>query len=667
MTALSSFWYRLDTWVQVWCIVLFALFLLVLVVMLIQLARARRRAIAISGKFAKERPEVGEERRDGRTLRSFERLRDNVTQRDERGAELWGHIEQIVEEYESPHGRTGYFLTQPAHDVITPDVVWRGFPITFYRAVPGVLTSLGLLGTFVALLLGLNGLDMDGSSGTVVGLPNLIANLSGKFLTSIVALSLGVIFLLIEVVYCQPQLRVMRARVVRAVHEALPLLTEARILLDIQRQSVKQATALGHISADVVERFSHVFREDLAPLFAAGISSSMANQLQAEMGPTFQQLSSTMQNLTATVERLEQTKRESVVGELRGLVDSLESTLRETLGNMASQFQQALTGSTQQEFGALAEVIKGSAEVVGQMSTNLSLVQSALQTVVEEAKKSTNEQMVSGVEQTQRLNMLVEGLMVRLNETANQNYEQLTGTLTYVVTSLSEKVTALSNDLVSAVGSATERSQDAATHTLKQANDWSNQTSQQINDLLSTLGDKVDGFDRAGETLLAAQGVLRTTLGQNHEALAALGAAAGEVRTYTNSLAGLQRQIDEGHKTQNQLALITRESVNKLVEAAGRHDEFLRQYHGTFEAYRGVFEGLDTQIAAVLEAILERVQQYNRSVEQNFRAIVTSANEVMPRMANTLKGSTDDLKDQLDELSDVLEKSTKRLAGVPAP
>src|SRR5207237_215971 len=128
---------------------------------------------------------------------------------------------------------------------------------------------------------------------------------------------------------------------VRAVGRTLPLLTEARILLDIQRQSIKQSTALGHISADVVDKFAHVFREDLAPLFAAGISSSMANQLHAEMGPTLEDLRGAMQALTATVERLEQTKQESVVGELRGLVDSLESTLRDTLGDMGRQFQQA--------------------------------------------------------------------------------------------------------------------------------------------------------------------------------------------------------------------------------------------------------------------------------------------------------------------------------------
>ena len=59
-----------------------------------------------------------------------------------------------------------------------------------------MLTSLGLLGTFVALLLGLHGLQP--SAEGVYNLSGLISNLSGKFVTSIIALGLSVLFVLAE-------------------------------------------------------------------------------------------------------------------------------------------------------------------------------------------------------------------------------------------------------------------------------------------------------------------------------------------------------------------------------------------------------------------------------------------------------------------------------------
>jgi ABC-type transporter Mla subunit MlaD len=201
---------------------------------------------------------------------------------------------------------------------------------------------------------------------------------------------------------------------------------------------------------------------------------------------------------------------------------------------------------------------------------------------------------------------------------------------------------------------------------MRQAGDWSSQTSRQLNELLATLQSKAEEFDKAGQTLLSAQGVLRATLDQNNQALTALGGAASEVKAFTVGLAGVQRHMEDGQKTQMQLATISQQSVAKLVEAAGRHDEFLRRYEITFEQYRGVFDGLDGQIGQILETILERLQQYNRSVEANFRNIAESANNVVPRMAGVLKSSTDELREHLDELSDVLERNASRLAAVKA-
>lgn len=668
MTAFLVFWDKLDLWIRLWCGSLLVLFLAVLGLMISQLRATRRRADRAARALTVEPPATNDERRYGRAQVAFEKITEAVAGLGSEHAHLAERIVQAIEPYDSPEqlgvpGDKGkrYFLTLPAADLVSASDAWDGYPATFYRTVPGVLTSLGLLGTFIALLVGLVGLDIL-KSGEVKNLDVLIRSLSGKFMTSIVALALSVLFLLVEVIYCQPRLRSIREQIVRALSNAFPLLTDARILLDIQRNSVKQSTALSHISADVVDKFSQVFRNDLAPLFSA----SMANQLQVELGPTLLDLRNAMHSLTTTVERLEQGKQESVVGEIQVLVNALESTLRETLGDMGRQFQQALSGSTKDEFGELASVIKGSASVVGEMNAGLVLVQSTLQAVADSAKQSSSEQMAAGFEQTQRLNTLVEGLMVRLNETASQNYDQMSGTLTLVVTALSEKVTQLSDDLVKTVGAATERSQDAATHTLQQANDWSTSTKEQIAELLTSLREKSDRFDKAGDTLLEAQGLLQGTLDQNHKALSALAAAAGEVKTYTAGLAGVQRQLGEGQQAQLQVATLARESIGKLADAGLRHEEFLERYHVTIEEYRRLFDGMDKEIGSTLETILERLQSYNRSVESNFKAIVDSANNVMPRMANVIKVSTDELKEHLDELSDVIEKSAARIAPTKA-
>jgi hypothetical protein len=471
--SLSAFFQRLDLWVLIWCAFLVLIFIGAVISMAVQ-SRVVGNSIRRATKaFDSLKPDRSEERRFGRSMDAFERLQTAAETLAPEHAHWWARIDDALEKYENPEGLEGYFVTCPLDDLVTTEDLTRGYNWAAYHTLPGVLTSLGLLGTFIAILVGLSGLRMDPSAGTVTGLDRLISNLSGKFLTSIIALGLSVIFLVVELIWVQPRLRAERQRLVSTLNRVLPYLSPSRLLLDLQRQSVKQSSALGNISADVVDKFANIFREDLAPRFAAGISSSMASQLQTEMGPTFDALRGTMEELTSTVRGLEESKQESVVGELHGLLGSLEQSLRDTLGDMGRQFQAALSGSTKDEFGALADVIKGSASVVEQMNTNFTVLQSTLQGVVDEARSTTSTQMRAGSEQTERLNTLVEGLMVRLNDTASQNYQQLTGTLTAVVSDLSARVTSLSEDLVKTVGSATAHSQQAAAETMKQAGDWS--------------------------------------------------------------------------------------------------------------------------------------------------------------------------------------------------
>lgn len=74
----------------------------------------------------------------------------------------------------------------------------------FYNSVPGILTGLGLLMTFVAILDGLSHVSVS-SNMDVQGIGGLINGLSGKFVSSIVAVSCAVCFVLIErIAYAQP-------------------------------------------------------------------------------------------------------------------------------------------------------------------------------------------------------------------------------------------------------------------------------------------------------------------------------------------------------------------------------------------------------------------------------------------------------------------------------
>lgn len=661
---MTEFITGLEWWIKAYCVALVGLFVALGATLLWQLWQTRRAVLrSIQALSACSEPD-GSERRYGRSAEALDGILRAGEDLPGGSRRWWTKFSDAIEKYSSVEflggqRREGSLVTTPIDDLVTLDDVASSYSFSLFHSFPGVLTSLGLLGTFVALLLGLKGLRMDGQ--TVKGIEGLISNLSGKFATSITALTLSVLFLLLEL-WAQYGLRSWRARLVSRLERLVPYLSPARVMLDVQREAVKQSTALRNISSDVVDKFASVFRDDLSGVFASHISGSMATQLQTELGPTLGELRVALTNLTESVVRLEAGKQESVVGQIKGLTDSLERTMKDSLLQMGKDFREALSGSTQDEFGQLATVVQGSAKMLGDMNGGFVAMQAALQSIVDEARRNTSTQMDAGVEQTKRLNALVEGLMTRLSETATQNSQQVAHVLTDVVAGLSERVEKLSSDLMERVGTLTAESQKVSSDTMRQAGEWSAETGEHINRLLSTLQAKATDFERAGEVLAKAQESLQATLVQNRLALEGLGAAASQVRTYTDSLAGLQRGLGEGQEAQKQLAVVAGQSVAKLADAADRHQQFLSQYRETFDRYQGVFVGLDTQLAQVMNRIVEGLQAYNRTVEANFRAITDSANSVMPQMAGVIKKSTEELSEQLEELSDVLDKGATRIA-----
>src|SRR5262249_5888387 len=159
-------------------------------------------------------------------------------------------IDESVAPYQSQQGddeAEGWFLTAPATDILTEDaVIYRHYNAGFHSAVPGLLTSLGLLGTFIAILVGLSGLHPEGE--IVKGVPELISSLSGKFTTSVVALFLSAAFTIFEGAWIAGRLRRARAAVMGALQESLPTLSPAHVMLDLRAESLKQTVSLGNIS-----------------------------------------------------------------------------------------------------------------------------------------------------------------------------------------------------------------------------------------------------------------------------------------------------------------------------------------------------------------------------------------------------------------------------------
>jgi len=320
--------------------------------------------------------------------------------------------------------------------------------------VPSILTGIGLTLTFVAILLGLLGVHYDKANTVepISGIDSLINGLSGKFLSSIVALLLSIAFTFVERMRLR-SLRTSYENLVFTLSEAIPFLSPSRILLDIQRSSAKASVSVSHISSEVVDRLLNGFNERVVPALTSGMSSSVGDVFQSQLSPTMNRMTGSLDDLQKSIVRLETQKQESVTGELGQMLAGLEPSLTAALTGMAERFHEALSGSARQEFGNAQSTLEGARQMLGEMNGQFAGMQAAFNAVVARAEQTTSDQLNAGREQTEALTVVMRGLMTQLQENANQNLNTMQTQLTRVVNDLAGKVGSLSNEMLDAARS----------------------------------------------------------------------------------------------------------------------------------------------------------------------------------------------------------------------
>ena len=646
---------------------LFLLLATTLITLMLRLRSARilRYVDKLSAEISLFGPIERPIRHQGLPLSKLEELRSRAESLEGPPLEWWDHINGNIEGYTSPEDKDGWFLTDRPRNILPYEiVVGRHLHAAFFGAVPGLLTGFGLMLTFVAILLALYGVHYNKANAAdpISGIDVLINGLSGKFLSSIVALLLSIVFTLYE----KQTIRKLRAgyeKLITCFSDAIPYLSSSRILLDIQRFSSKQTVSISNISSEVVDRFMGAFNSQVAPSLAIGMSSGVADKLQAEFRPTMERMSSTLDNLQSAIVRLEEQKQESVTSEIRTLLESLENSMVQALSKIGDQFHQALTGAASEEFGSLAGTLESTRQMLSEMNMQFSTMQATFSAVVQKAEQTTSDQLKSGKEQTEALIALMNGLMLKLQESADQNLNTVRTQLTSVVSDLAERVGTLSNDMMAAATSVAKDSQASANEVLQRTGDWSEATARRLESLFSSIEARSIDFQKAGSALLEARAFVTSTIAENAKALDRMAEASRQVQAYSSGLAG---QTDALKSIGQQHASIT----NQLKDVSGsirlsadQNEKLLAEYRKAFQDYRSVIDTLDVSLTKILGAIQGGMRDYSQSVENNFREIVGISNKVVPEIASLLKTQVEELSGQFEELSSVISRVTDRTNG----
>lgn len=521
----------------------------------------------------------------------------------------------------------------------------------FYTAIPGMVTGLGLLFTFIAILFALLEVKLGGPTNKqFTGLDKLVSGLSGKFLSSIAALFAATVFLFCEKRLLHNLTKSLRD-LVAALDALVPRLTPAHLLDDIRRYMMEeQSTTFKHFSSDLAVLLDDIRRymeEQSAAFkhFNSDLSTKLKQGVEEGMGPTRDRMVGAIEELNQLLRATEAQKSDAITGSLEGLLQNLGHSLTSALASLSDRFAQTLSGSANQEFDQVVSTLGGTARLLEGMNAQFQTSQTALTELVSFARNTTVEQVALGKTQVEELTAVLRGLMTQMHQATDTSVHQITTTLTAVVHDLSTRVTELGQQMSQTVTASAGEATGAARDVIEKAGQWSTRSAEQLAQLLEKHYSQFDRVQDVQGTLDATLVQFKGTLTEYATVTRNLSQIATQTSAMVTAAAGSTKAIQEAGAALEHVAQL----------AASQVDSF-KVIVGSMQRYEEVFRRVEDAAGKLLVQIDQHLRNYQETTQDGFDKLTSTANGFISDATSKLGVTVQDLDEHLEHLTDILER-----------
>ena len=507
-------------------------------------------------------------------------------------------------------GENGLYWSATAADKVFNNTNVASLNRDWYSSVPGIITGVGLLFTFFAILVAL--LNVDVVEGQVKGVDLLIRGLSAKFVSSVVALLCATIFVLVEK-RCFHVIDDRKSQLASLLDRRVPQLSATQVLVDISgfiyqlksetsEKLVGLQTEFEGIGKNVENLNTSVqdLGTSLVPILVQGVGESV--------NPTINKMVDTIEELNRFLRRAEETRNNQLNETVTGLLSQLKDDLSKVFGEMSGNFRESLTGSTQGQFEGVTQALGETASLLGSMNLQFESSQSGLQGVMSDVS-ATMRQLMTG------LSAQVEQLGQQMSETVRENSQNAVSAAQGVVTQVNELSTANEQRLA----------QLLSTHDLQ----------------LSRVEETSSTLDRVIGELSRLSGNLRQTSETSAASVTAISTAATLIGDAATEASGVHQQLQQ---------------ISELVRESQERQEYV--WKGISENlgnYQNLFKQTEGSATILLGQIGTNLTNYQEVTQNGFNGLVQAADQHFSNAVQRLKGTVDELGDVLEDLTEQLE------------
>lgn len=502
-----------------------------------------------------------------------------------------------------------HWASTPADNIFT-DANIVSINRDWYASYPGVITGLGLLFTFLAILVAL--LNVSVVDGQVRGVDLLIRGLSGKFVSSVVALACATIFVVFEKNKFHA-LDGTRSKLVSILDRRIPQLSATQVLVDISDSLsrlnadtsdgfVALTTELGELGKNVENLNTSVqdLGTSLVPILVQGVGESV--------NPTINRMVETIEELNKFLRLAEETRNNQLNESVSGLLSQLKEDLSRVFGEMSGSFRESLTGSTHGQFENVTQTLGETANLLEAMNSQFELSQNSLQNVMREVS-DTMQQLMTG------LSSKVEHLGQQMSDTVKENSQ-------------------------SAV--------NAAQGVVAQVNEMSAANEQRLAQLLTTHDMQLSRVEETSASLEAVIGEFNKLVAGLRQTSETSAASVAGITAAATLIGDAASKASEVHQ---QLKLIS-----ERVRQSQEHQETVWQgISQNLGNYQSLFKQTEGSATNLLGQIGTNLTNYQEVTQNGFNNLVQAADEHFTNAVQRLKGTVDDLNEVLEDLTEQLE------------
>ncbi len=551
----------------------------------------------------------------------------------------------------------------------------------FYKHLPGILTGLGIIGTFTGLIIGLIHFDVSlDPSQAQAQLAKLISSVGHAFFVSAAAITLAMLFTWIE-----KSLITSRYRQVEELQQAIDALFSAgageeyleRLVVSSEGAATQVAelktlllAELRSLSQDYFQQQSALAQQkEAAAERQAGL---LERQLQRQSRDLAAELSQVLeQRLAAPIADIAAAVR--TVGADQG--EAVNRLLSEVLGRFSTQLQASFDGQTQgvgQLLSATSQMISSSAAQFAELTTSMDQAgrgtAAAMAASLEQALAAVarREQQVDG--QVGELVAQVRGLIAESQAQAGRGVEQLATRLgeqvETVVSRLQEQsqlASANSEAQLERISRQSDASVSGLAGQLERLLAHSTEATQGLQATAATLSqvtvDAIRGMNAGADTLYlaasdfakAGQGVA-STMGATVAASSKLEAAA---QTLAEVSLTSQEMLADYARSRDLFAQMVVE-LKTTIANARREASLTAELVDGLQAASGQLAAAQRKSEDYLKSVSEVLTKAHQAFAENIERTLRDANrqfhKEMAQAVGLLSGAIKDLGDTIDDL-----------------